>query len=182
MARRRHHCSWASDGAVTAPELTTRFSRVTNVGTVIRATVSRDGRSLAYAVSTGTRESLWLKSLDSARAVQLIEPAAGTYRRGGGLSYAPNGWVYYAWFRPDLAAVGIFRISQQGGRSEPLPNVWDLAVVRSAWRPLRVHHHDVELDTRQPVARVRLRWQVAAGRGHARPAHDVRSDAARLVP
>ncbi len=112
--------------ATQAPELTTWFSRVTNVGTVIRATVSRDGRSLAYAVSTGTRESLWLKSLDSARAVQLIEPAAGTYRRGGGLSYAPNGWVYYAWFRPDLAAVGIFRISQQGGRSEPLPNVWDL--------------------------------------------------------
>src|SRR4029079_1859313 len=52
--------------------------------------------------------------------------AVGTYRRGGGLSYAPNGWVYYAWFRPDLAAVGIFRISQQGGRAEPLPNVWDL--------------------------------------------------------
>ena len=50
----------------------------------------------------------------------------GTYRRGGGLSYAPNGWVYYTWFRPDLAAVGIFRIPQQGGRSEPLRNVWDL--------------------------------------------------------
>ena len=108
-----------------APELTARLSRVTNLGTVVRATISRDGRSLAYAVSAGARESLWLKGIDSTNAVQLVEPAVGTYRRAG-LSYAPNGWLYYTWFRPDLAHVGLFRIRQPGGRPEPLLNVWDL--------------------------------------------------------
>jgi DNA-binding winged helix-turn-helix (wHTH) protein/Tol biopolymer transport system component len=114
------------DLAGLAPELTARISRVTNIGTVVRAAISRDGGSLAYAVSAGARESLWVTSIDSADAVQLIEPAVGTYRRGGGLSYAPNGWVYYTWFRPDLASVGVFRIRPQGGRPEPLRNVWDL--------------------------------------------------------
>jgi DNA-binding winged helix-turn-helix (wHTH) protein/Tol biopolymer transport system component len=109
-----------------APELTSRVSRVTSVGSVVRAAISRNGRALAYAVSTGARESLWVKEFGSANAVQLIEPAVGTYRRGGGLSYGPDGWVYYAWFRPDLASVGIFRIHQQGGEPEPLDNVWDL--------------------------------------------------------
>jgi DNA-binding winged helix-turn-helix (wHTH) protein/Tol biopolymer transport system component len=117
---------YSSHLAGTAPELTPRLSRVTNVGTVVRATISRDGRSLAYAVSAGARESLWVKGIHSGRAVQVIEPAVGTYRRGGGLTYAPSGWVYYTWFRPDLAAVGIFRIRETGGRPERLANVWDL--------------------------------------------------------
>jgi DNA-binding winged helix-turn-helix (wHTH) protein/Tol biopolymer transport system component len=112
--------------AVATPELTPRVSRVTSVGSVVRAAISGDGRSLAYAVSAGARESLWVQELGSAKAVQLIEPAVGTYRRGGGVSYGPKGWVYYTWFRPDLAAVGIFRVHQQGGQPEPLPNVWDL--------------------------------------------------------
>jgi Tol biopolymer transport system component/DNA-binding winged helix-turn-helix (wHTH) protein len=112
--------------AAATPELTPRLSRVTNLGTVVRAAISPDGRSLAYAVSAGARESLWVKGLDSAKPVQLIEPRVGTYRRGGGLAIAPNGGVYYAWFRPDLAAVGIFRIHPRDGQPERLLNVWDL--------------------------------------------------------
>jgi Tol biopolymer transport system component len=77
-------------------------------------------------VSAGARESLWVKDIHSGRPSQLIEPAVGTYRRGGGLSYAPGGWVYYTWFRPDLAAVGVFRIRDQDGRPERLRNIWDL--------------------------------------------------------
>jgi Tol biopolymer transport system component/DNA-binding winged helix-turn-helix (wHTH) protein len=109
----------------TAPELTPRLSRVTNLGTIVRAAISRDGQSLAYAVSAGSRESLWVKDIDSANPVQLIEPRVGTYRRGGGIAPAPNGWVY-TWFRPDLAAVGIFRVGRQGGQPERLRNIWDL--------------------------------------------------------
>jgi DNA-binding winged helix-turn-helix (wHTH) protein/Tol biopolymer transport system component len=112
--------------ASTPPELTARLFRVTNLGNVVRASISRDGRSLAYAISAGARESLWVRAIDSSNPVQLIEPAVGTYHRGGGLSHAPNGWLYYTWFRPDLAAVGIYRIPEQGGRPERLTNVWDL--------------------------------------------------------
>jgi Tol biopolymer transport system component len=96
------------------------------VGSVVRATISRDGRSLFYAVSAGARESLWVRDLVSANPTQLIEPAVGTYRRGGGLSYAPDGSVYFTWFRPDLAAVGVFRIRRDSGPPERLHNVWDL--------------------------------------------------------
>jgi Tol biopolymer transport system component/DNA-binding winged helix-turn-helix (wHTH) protein len=109
-----------------AHDVTPRVTRVTHVGTVVRATISPDGRSLAYATSAGAHESLWLKRLNSASARQLMEPAIGTYRRGGGLTYAPGGWLYYTWFQRDLAAVGVFRIRDQGGTPERLPNVWDL--------------------------------------------------------
>ena len=108
------------------PELAPRLSRLTHVGTVVRAAISPDGRSLAYATSNGARESLWMKAIGSPSPIQLIEPAVGTYRRGGGLSYAPSGWVYYTWFRPDLAPVGVYRIPQHGGQPERLANLWDL--------------------------------------------------------
>ena len=101
-------------------------NRLTNLGNVVRATLTGDGRSLVYAITHGARESLWAKSLGTGNPVQLVEPAVGTYRRGGGLSSAPGGWVYYTWFRPDLAAVGIFRIHRDGGAPEPVANVQDL--------------------------------------------------------
>ena len=107
-------------------ELTPRLSRLTHVGTVVRAAISRDGQFLAYANSAGPRESLWVKRIAAADPVQLIEPAVGTYRRGGGLSFAPDGSVYFTWFRPDLAHVGIYRIRQEGGPPEYLRNVLDL--------------------------------------------------------
>jgi Tol biopolymer transport system component/DNA-binding winged helix-turn-helix (wHTH) protein len=100
--------------------------RITNLGNVVRAAISRDGRSVVYAITTGSHESLWAKELDSADPVQLVEPAVGTFRRGGGLSTAPDGWVYYTWFRPDRAAVGIFRIHKDGGRAAPVEQVRDL--------------------------------------------------------
>jgi Tol biopolymer transport system component/DNA-binding winged helix-turn-helix (wHTH) protein len=118
--------STRSDGTVVEPDLTGRLTRVTHVGSVVRATISRDGRSLFYAVSAGAHESLWFRDLASANPTQLVEPAVGTYRRGGGLSYAPDGSVYFTWFRPDLASVGVFRIRQQGAPPERLHNVWDL--------------------------------------------------------
>ena len=115
---------WVSAGRAAAPVIP--LTRVTNLGNVVRATITPDGRSLVYAVTTGSRESLWAKGLESGNPIQLIEPAVGTYRRGGGLSSAPDGWVYYTWFRPDLAAVKIYRIRHDGGDPEPVPDVWDL--------------------------------------------------------
>ena len=106
-----------------APDLTPRLSRVTNLGTVVRAAISQDGRSLVYAVSAGSRESLWLRT-DAENPVQLIEPAVGTFSRGG-MTLAPDGWVYYSWFQPDLALVGIFRVRPEGGRPERVRNIWD---------------------------------------------------------
>ena len=112
--------------ARTASDASGSVARLTSLGNVVRATISGDGRSIVYALATGSRESLWAKSLDSAKPVQLIEPAVVTFRRGGGLSFGPDGWVYYTWFRPDLAAVGIFRVRHEGGPPEPVRNVWDL--------------------------------------------------------
>ena len=111
-------------GATAAP--IAPLTPVTNLGNVVRATMTRDGRSLVYAVTTGSRESLWTRTLDSGNPIELIEAAVGTYRRGGGLSAGPEGWIYYTWFRPDRAAVEIFRIRHDTGRPEPVPDVRDL--------------------------------------------------------
>jgi DNA-binding winged helix-turn-helix (wHTH) protein/Tol biopolymer transport system component len=120
---------WSSDRSAlnhptTAPA--SSLTRATNVGNVVRATITGDGRSVVYAVITGARESLWAKDLDSGKLIQLVEPAVGTYRRGGGIESAPDGSIYYTWFRPDLAAVGIYRVPRRGGRPELLRDVQDL--------------------------------------------------------
>jgi Tol biopolymer transport system component len=115
-----------ASGARTPDALVLPLTRLTHVGNVVRATVSGDARSLVYAVTIGSRESLWAKDLDSGKVTQLIEPAVGTYRRGGGLSSGPDGSVYYTWFRPDLAAVGVFRLRQDGSRPEAMTGVRDL--------------------------------------------------------
>lgn len=122
--------SWVTSNRSSTPATrqppTPHLTRITNLGNVVRATLSGDGRSVAYAVTTGSHESLWTRSLHSADARQLVEPAVGTYRRGGGLSPGPGGWLYYTWFRADLAAVGVYRVRQEGGRPERLRHVWDL--------------------------------------------------------
>jgi Tol biopolymer transport system component/DNA-binding winged helix-turn-helix (wHTH) protein len=122
--------SWVvSNGSsthVTTPPSPAPLTRVTHLGNIVRAAVLPDGRSLVYAAATGSGESLWARDLDSANPIQLIAPAVGTYRRGGGLSPGPDGWVYYTWFRADLAAVGVYRIRQGGGQPERLRTVWDL--------------------------------------------------------
>ena len=151
--------SWLMSDPLRSNASIAAVSRVTYLGNVVRATITGDGRSVVYAAVTGSRESLWAKGLDSGNPVQLVEPAVGTYRRGGGLSAGPDGWVYYNWFRPDRPAVEIFRIHPDRGRPQPVPDVRDLP----AFDP-RGNRFACITTTSMNVAESRLLVYEAAGR------------------
>ncbi len=109
-----------------APFQTMRITRLTTVGTASAATVSPDGRYIAYAtgeaVSVGGwpllrwpagRASLWVKQLSTNRAVEIIPPADVQYR---GTTFSPDGeLVYYVAIDQANPMGSLYRVPVLGG-------------------------------------------------------------------
>lgn len=95
------------------------IERVTTLGTVIDATVSPDGKYVAYVTSENTRQGLWLRQLATASTIALVPPAAGVGFWGA--TFAPDGSaVYYALFHGDEPTRAIYRIPILGGTPRKL--------------------------------------------------------------
>jgi Tol biopolymer transport system component/DNA-binding winged helix-turn-helix (wHTH) protein len=97
--------------AVRSPARRELPARLTNVGTVRLASLTPDGRRLAYVRRDGARESLWLRD-EGARHAQLIAPVLGTFRS---ITFAPGDFVYYTLLRPDATHIPLYRVSTKGG-------------------------------------------------------------------
>ena len=95
------------------------IEKITTLGTVIDATVSPDGKYVAYVTSENTRQGLWLRQLATASTIALVPP---TPTHGfWGITFAPDGdAVYYALFTPDEPARAIYRIPILGGTPRKL--------------------------------------------------------------
>ncbi|MEZ5424823.1 MAG: protein kinase [Pyrinomonadaceae bacterium] len=101
------------------PEKTAEFSfanarpvRITSLGKVLDATVSDDGKYIAYVLNEGDKQSLWLKQTENGGTVRIIPDEVGIFQ---GIRISPDGnWLYYnIW---DKKSVGqIFRIPVLGG-------------------------------------------------------------------
>lgn len=91
---------------------TARVTTLTADGTVRMASVSRDGKALAYVTASGTQESLWLRPEPGVKALLLVPPADGTFRS---LTFGPDAYVYYQFFRSDKTHVSLYRVSVDGG-------------------------------------------------------------------
>ena len=89
--------------------------RLTNVGTVRLASLSPDGRRVAYVRADGARESLWARNGDGTRHTQLLPPVEGTYRS---VKFGPRDFVYYTLFFPDQTHISLYRVSAGGGTPE----------------------------------------------------------------
>jgi Tol biopolymer transport system component/DNA-binding winged helix-turn-helix (wHTH) protein len=89
--------------------------RLTNLGTVMRASLSPDGRDLAYVTRDGIQESLWVRHDNEGTPVQLAGPLDGAF---DSLTVAPNGFIYYTFFSPDKTNVALSRIPIRGGPPE----------------------------------------------------------------
>ena len=107
----------AGGNAAAAEPATPILERLTNDGNVRLAAVSADGRDLAYVRRDGVRESLWLKTHETATTTRLLEPGDGTFRS---LTFAGRETLHYMFFRPDKTAVSPFRVSTRGGSPEAL--------------------------------------------------------------
>ena len=97
-----------------------RISRVTNLGTIRLASLSPDGRRLAYVRAEGVRQSLWLRSQDGTSDVQLLPTVEGMFRF---LTFGPDEHAYYTLFVPDRADVALYRVSTRGGAPEMIAEV-----------------------------------------------------------
>lgn len=70
-------------------------TKLTTNGSALFASISPDGKYVAYIKSEGGKESLWLRQIGTAGNLEIIPPRAGNY---GGLIFAPDGnFIYYAY-------------------------------------------------------------------------------------
>ena len=107
--------SWRHSSAPTLAGGSAAMVRLTNLGTVMRASVSRDGRDLAYVTRDGHRESLWIRRANEANPTRLAGPLDGAFES---LTVAPQDFLYYTFFSPEKTNVGLYRIPMQGGAPE----------------------------------------------------------------
>lgn len=89
--------------------------RLTNLGTVMRASLSPDGRDVAYVTRDGLQESLWIRHGTDTASSRLAGPLDGAF---DSLTVAPHGFVYYTFFSPDKTNVALYRVAVRGGAPE----------------------------------------------------------------
>jgi serine/threonine protein kinase len=101
------------------PEASANFSfanakpmRMTNLGKVLDATVSADGKYIAYVLDEGEKQSLWLKQTENGGTAKIISNEGIIFQ---GIKISPDGnWLYYNMW--DKKTVGqIFRVPILGG-------------------------------------------------------------------
>jgi DNA-binding winged helix-turn-helix (wHTH) protein/Tol biopolymer transport system component len=90
-----------------------RITRLTSSGRITSASISSDGKYIAYAETDGQRDSLWIRQVSAASAIQLVSPAQTQY---GAISFSPeNTFLYYVGF-DDNNPVGIlYEVPVLGG-------------------------------------------------------------------
>lgn len=92
-------------------------SRMTNLGKVVDAVFSPDGKYIVYVTDDGAKQTLWLKQPATGSIIQIIAPSEDVYQ---GLAISPdNNWVYYNFW--DRKSVGqVFRIPALGGTPQKI--------------------------------------------------------------
>src|SRR5205085_7236809 len=93
------------------PFQSVKLTRLTNTGKTIHATISPDGKYVAYVLSDAGQHSLWLRQVSAANDTQIIPPARVGY---WGVTFAPDGNnLYYAIKAQGQG--GVFRAPVLGG-------------------------------------------------------------------
>lgn len=96
--------------------LTNSFAseKLSTNGKVFHAVVSPNGKEVVYTNINGGKQSIWMRQLESASAVEIIAPSNDTY---GGLALSPDGTFIYFSRQSNIAGekLHIYRISIFGG-------------------------------------------------------------------
>jgi serine/threonine protein kinase/Tol biopolymer transport system component len=101
-----------------------RFQRInvtklTTNGNALHASISPDGKYVAYVKNESGKESLWLRQVDSTGNLELIAPRAGHYL---GVAFSPDGGsIYYGYATTtDNFAAEIFKVPVLGTGAPPV--------------------------------------------------------------
>lgn len=104
-------------GATTVLSAPFASEKLSTTGTVSGAAISPDGKTVVYSNRTGTKQSVWLRQLDSGSNVPLIQPSDDSYYL---FVFAPDGnSIYFSRAKQSLETqINIYRISILGGIPE----------------------------------------------------------------
>lgn len=104
---------------VTADREPQYISRITNGGKYVAATVSPDGKFVAYAQNYTSGEGmLYIRQIETNTERRLLEPAE---RNFGTLNFSPNGtFIYYIAYEPGDPSGSVYRIPVIGGQASKM--------------------------------------------------------------
>ncbi|HLL71830.1 MAG TPA: winged helix-turn-helix domain-containing protein [Pyrinomonadaceae bacterium] len=103
-----------SDFATLSP--LTRTTQLTNNGQVLRAAVSPDGKYVAYIQSERGQESLWVRQVEIAGGIEVVQPRSGSHFVG--ITFSPDSnSVFYVKYDKDSAVGGLYQVPVLGGAS-----------------------------------------------------------------
>jgi Tol biopolymer transport system component len=103
-------------GAAPFQEMT--INQLTSSGNVRRATISADGKWMAYAAEEAGKESVWVRQLATGSNVQVLPPSID---RCTGLTFSPDGNYLYYVTQPPASGLGtLFQAPSLGGTPRQL--------------------------------------------------------------
>jgi serine/threonine protein kinase/Tol biopolymer transport system component len=95
-----------------------RIRQLTTIGKVFLASVSPDGKYIAYAVDEGEQQSLWMTQVAATSNVQLVPALAGRYV---GITFTPDGnFVDYVQWERTKNTISLYQVSGLGGAPRKL--------------------------------------------------------------
>jgi Tol biopolymer transport system component/DNA-binding winged helix-turn-helix (wHTH) protein len=107
----------ASDFGAQSP--LTRTTQLTNNGRVLRAAVSPDGKYIAYIQSERGQESLWVRQVEIAGGIEIVQPTIGSHYVG--ITFSPDSnSVFYVKYERDSAIAGLYQVPALGGASRKI--------------------------------------------------------------
>lgn len=102
------------------------ITRITNNGQIEGATISPDGKYVAYVLGESEGSSLWLRQTGTASDIRVLPPTKAEF---WGLTFSPDGrFIYYNLFAGDNIDFKLFRVPSLGGIVGKIPNVNSYAI------------------------------------------------------
>jgi Tol biopolymer transport system component len=104
----------------------TKVTRLTATGKSTLASISPDGKVVAYVVNDAGLRSIWVRQVASSRNLQIVDPAEAFYF---GLSISPDSaFLYYVTGKPNEAVRELHQVSVFGGSPRKILSDIDSAV------------------------------------------------------
>jgi serine/threonine protein kinase/Tol biopolymer transport system component/Tfp pilus assembly protein PilF len=125
---------------------TTTTTKLTSSGNAVVATLSPDGKYVAYVTEEGGRQILWLRQVSVASSVRLVPPAEVEYR---GLTFTPDGaFVRYVAMTKADGKSALYEVPALGGSARKLKHDVDSSISISPdgkhFAFVRQHHDESE--------------------------------------
>ena len=89
-----------------------KMTRLTSTGRVFDGLISPDGKQVVYSVEEGGQQSVWIRQVATASAVQIVPPSAATYAN---FSFTHDGeYIYFNKHEKDRPG-SLYQMSALGG-------------------------------------------------------------------